>query len=72
MPKTVSISYSPLALPKGGTAVVFVGADGRPTPAVAALLGEETLSLIARAVTVERFKGKAGSVMTQELTPNVV
>jgi len=69
MPKTVSISYSPLALPKGGTAVVFVGADGRPTPAVAALLGEETLSLIARAVTVERFKGKAGSVMTL-LAPN--
>ncbi|SEE42832.1 leucyl aminopeptidase [Rhizobiales bacterium GAS188] len=64
MPKTVSISFSPLALPKGGTAVVFVGADGRPAAQVATLLGEDMLRLMARAATVERFKGKAGSVLT--------
>ncbi|MFI5011661.1 MAG: leucyl aminopeptidase [Hyphomicrobiales bacterium] len=64
MPKTVTISFSPLALPKSGSAVVFVGADARPPAQVAELLGEDMLRMIARAATIERFKGKGGSHLT--------
>ncbi len=64
MPKTVTTSFAPLALPKGGSLVVFVGADGRPSAQVAELLGDELLQAIARAGAVERFKGKAGSSLT--------
>ena len=48
MPKTVTISFAPLALPTSGTAVVFVGADGHPSAQIAALLGSDMLRLIAR------------------------
>jgi leucyl aminopeptidase len=44
--------------------VVFVGADGRPSEKVASLLGEDILRAIARAATIERFKGKAGTSLT--------
>jgi leucyl aminopeptidase len=64
MPKTLNISFSPLAMPKTGTAVIFVGADRRPTTRVAELLGEETLQAISRAAAIERFKGKAGSQLS--------
>jgi leucyl aminopeptidase len=64
MPKTVTISFAPLALPTSGSAVVFVGADGHPSAQIAALLGSDMLRLIARAATIERFKGKAGSALT--------
>ena len=63
MPKTVTISFSPLAFPKSGSAVVFVGADGRPTARVADLMGEELARAIARAATIERFKGKSGTAL---------
>src|SRR5437879_3626981 len=64
MPKNVTINFSPLSLPKSGSAVVFVGADGRPAGEIAALLGEDVLRTIARAAAIERFKGKSGSAMT--------
>jgi leucyl aminopeptidase len=64
MPKTVTISFAPLALPKSGSAVVFAGADARPSTQVAELLGEDILRVMARAAVIERFKGKAGSALT--------
>ena len=64
MPKNVTINFSPLSLPKSGSAVVFVGADGLPAGEIAALLGEDVLRTIARAAAIERFKGKSGSAMT--------
>jgi leucyl aminopeptidase len=69
MPKTVTISFSPLTFPESGAAVIFVGGDGRPTPAVAELMGEELARAIARAAATERFKGKSGSALTL-LSPN--
>jgi leucyl aminopeptidase len=64
MPKTVTTSFAPLALPKSGSVVVFAGADGRPSPQIAELLGGEIMGAIARAATIERFKGKAGTSLT--------
>ncbi len=39
MSEFVKIAFGPLAAPKGGTYVVFVGADIKPAERVAALLG---------------------------------
>ena len=64
MPKSVTTSFSPLAFPTSGAAVIFVGGDGRPTTAVAELMGEELSRALARATATERFKGKSGSVLT--------
>ena len=64
MPKTVTISFAPLALPKSGSVVVFVGADGHPPSRIAELLGDDLLRMLARAAAVERFKGKAGTSVT--------
>ena len=49
MPKTLTVTFAPLALPKSGSVVVFVGADGRPSAQIATLLGEDILRAIARA-----------------------
>ena len=49
--------------------MIFVGGDGRPTAAVAELMGEELAAAIARAAATERFKGKSGSALTL-LSPN--
>ncbi|MBV9433856.1 MAG: leucyl aminopeptidase [Hyphomicrobiales bacterium] len=74
MPKNVTVSFSPLAFPKSGTAVIFAGADGRPTAAVAELMdqassGHELSRAIERAAATERFKGKAASTLAL-LAPN--
>jgi leucyl aminopeptidase len=69
MPKTVTITFSPLTFPESGTAVIFVGGDQRPATAVADLMGEELTRAIARAAATERFKGKSGSALTL-LSPN--
>ena len=39
MSEFVKIAYGAVAAPKGGTYVVFVAADVKPAPRVAALLG---------------------------------
>src|SRR6516164_5666362 len=64
MPKTVTVNFAPLALPKSGSVVVFVGADGRPSAQIGTLLGEEVLRAVARAATIERFKGKSGTSLS--------
>ena len=53
---------APLAAPKGGTYVVFVGADLKPSPKVAALIGAAGARLESAAKAV-RFRGKASTAM---------
>jgi len=69
MPKSVTVSFSPLTFPKSGSAVIFVGGDGRPSAAVAELMGDELSRALTRAATTERFKGKSGSTLTL-ISPN--
>ena len=58
MSEFVKIAFAPIAAPKGGALVVFVGADLKPAPARRALLGEAARDRIRRAKTVG-FKGKS-------------
>ena len=62
MSEFVKIAFGPLAAPKGGTYVVFVGADLEPAARVAALIGAaaQRLDSAARAV---RFRGKSSTAM---------
>jgi len=62
MSEFVKIAFGPLAAPKGGTHVLFVGADLRPAARVAALIGvaAQRLDSAARAV---HFRGKASTAM---------
>ncbi|MGD0183653.1 MAG: leucyl aminopeptidase [Roseiarcus sp.] len=57
MNEFVKIAYGPISAPKGGTFVVFVGADLKASPRVAALLGEAAARIEAAAKTA-RFHGK--------------
>ncbi len=58
MSEFVKIAFGALAAPKGGTYVVFVGADLKPSPKVAALIGAAGARLESAAKSV-RFRGKA-------------
>ena len=58
MSEFVKVAFGPLAAPKDGTYVVFVGADLKTGPRVAALLGEATARIEAAAKTAG-FRGKA-------------
>jgi leucyl aminopeptidase len=58
MSEYVKIAFGALATPKGGTYVVFVGADLKPSPKVAALIGAAGARLESAAKSV-RFRGKA-------------
>ncbi|THD43797.1 MAG: leucyl aminopeptidase [Bradyrhizobium sp.] len=62
MTEFVKIAYGAVAAPKGGTYVVFVAADVKPAPRVAALLGAAQARLEPAAKTV-RFRGKPSSAM---------
>jgi leucyl aminopeptidase len=66
MAETVKIDFQPVGPVEGGDLVVFVGADLRPSEAVAGTFGG-IADLIARAAPVERFKGKAQAAMTLPL-----
>ena len=57
MNEFVKIAFGPISAPKGGTFVVFVGADLKASPRVAALLGEAAARIEAAAKTA-RFHGK--------------
>ena len=57
MSEFVKIAFGALAAPKGGTYVVFVGADIKPSPKVTALIGAAATRLEPAAKTV-RFRGK--------------
>ena len=57
MSEFVNIAFGPISPPKGGTYVVFVGADLKPSARVEALLGEAAARIEAAAKTV-RFQGK--------------
>ncbi|WP_112662970.1 leucyl aminopeptidase [Microvirga flavescens] len=48
---------------EGGEYVVFVGANLKPTPAVAKRIGTKTVDLIAKAAALEQFKGKARTAL---------
>jgi leucyl aminopeptidase len=56
MSAAVKIAYGPLAAPKGGAYVVFVGADLKPAAAVAAQAGDLE-PLIRAAAKAANFKG---------------
>ncbi|RBP17125.1 leucyl aminopeptidase [Roseiarcus fermentans] len=56
MSAAVKISFGPLAAPKGGALVVFVGADMKPSAAVAAQAGDLE-PLIRAAAKAVSFKG---------------
>jgi leucyl aminopeptidase len=62
MSEFVKIAFGPLVAPKGGTYVVFVGANLKPAPRAAAALGAAAVRLEAVAKTV-RFRGKSSSAM---------
>ncbi len=57
MDEFVKIAFGPISAPKGGTLVVFVGADLKAPPRVAALLGEAAARIEAAAKSA-RFLGK--------------
>jgi len=57
MNEFVKIAFGPISAPRGGTFVVFVGADLEAPPRVAALLGEAAARIEAAAKTA-RFRGK--------------
>ncbi len=57
MNEFVTIAFAPISAPKGGTYVVFVGADLKAPPRVGALLGGAAARIEAAAKTV-RFRGK--------------
>jgi leucyl aminopeptidase len=58
----VKTAFAPLAEPKGGTYVVFVGTELKCGPAVSAFLGA-AVSLIASAAKIARFEGKSLSAL---------
>ncbi|GGG37968.1 putative cytosol aminopeptidase [Chelatococcus composti] len=64
MAHNVKLEFKPYDKPaEGGDVVVFVGADRKSAPSAAGLLGAELDETIARAAELERFKGKAKSVL---------
>jgi leucyl aminopeptidase len=58
MADAIRVDLQPFGRPKGGDLVVLLGEDGKPTERVAQELGPEAVDLIAKAVKLERFKGK--------------
>jgi leucyl aminopeptidase len=62
MSEFVKIAFGSLAAPKGGTYVIFVGAELKPAPRAAALLGAASARIEAMAKAV-RFRGKSQSAM---------
>ena len=62
MSEFVKIAFGALAAPKGGTYVIFVGADLKPSPRVAALIGAAGARLESAAKAVH-FRGKASTAM---------
>jgi leucyl aminopeptidase len=62
MSEFVKSAFAPLTGPKGGTYVVFVGADLKCGPAVSAFLGGAT-DLIAAAAKTAQFEGKPLSAL---------
>ena len=62
MSEYVKIAFGPLAAPKGGAYVVFVGADLKPGPRAAALIGSAAGRLEAAAQAVH-FRGKLSTAL---------
>ena len=62
MSDSVKITLGPLVAPKDGALVVFVGADCKPSKAVAKLLGRGA-ELIGAAAKAGKFKGKWQSAL---------
>ena len=62
MSEFVKTAFAPLTAPKGGAYVVFVGAELKCAPAVAALLGDAA-GLIATGARATHFEGKALSAL---------
>ncbi|HST93921.1 MAG TPA: leucyl aminopeptidase, partial [Microvirga sp.] len=64
MADAIRVDFQPFGRPKGGDAVVFVGEDGKLTDRVAQELGPEAVEAIAKAVKLDRFKGKPQTALT--------
>ncbi|QFU16206.1 leucyl aminopeptidase [Microvirga thermotolerans] len=64
MADSIKIDFQAPAAAEGGDIVVFVGEALKPSPAVAKLLGQKAVDLIAKVAAVENFKGKARSALT--------
>jgi leucyl aminopeptidase len=62
MSEFVKIAFGALAAPKGGTYVIFVGADLKPAPKVAGLLGA-TVARLESAAKAAHFRGKSSTAM---------
>ena len=62
MSEFVKTAFGPLAAPKGGTYIVFVGAGLKCGPAVSAFLGDAA-NLIASAAKTAQFEGKPLSAL---------
>ncbi len=58
MADRVAIDVKPLSAAVAADVVVPVGADGSPPEAVAKTIGDPAVAALAKAVAVERFKGK--------------
>ncbi|MBZ6077957.1 leucyl aminopeptidase [Microvirga puerhi] len=63
MAENIKIDFQAPSAVDGGDVVVFVGEALKPSPAVAKLLGQKAVDLIAKVAAVENFKGKAKSAM---------
>ncbi len=57
MSEAIKIAFAPIAAPKAGTLVVFVGADLKPGARTAALLGQTAAGIASAAETIG-FRGK--------------
>src|SRR5664280_688936 len=62
MSEFVKIAFGALAAPKGGTYVIFVGADLKPSPKVAGLIGAAGARLES-AAKATHFRGKSSTAM---------
>jgi leucyl aminopeptidase len=64
MPDSLKVEFKPFGPVQGGSLVVFVGEDLKPSAAVAKQIGPKAVDLIEKAAPIERFKGKPLSAMT--------